>query len=173
MYPWTYICVCVTSQENAPLGEMPRRSCQMVGNPEVGGLFLSTSLGNNGPRCQERLHRMPKQRMARHDAQTAKCLLLSRHRNRKARQAAGAQVMHPRELLRNSNHNFPHLRIRFEIFVGLNGLRKRKYPRDLRMEPSIRQPVVDILLRRWQLLRIARDLHQGVATNAESLTKRR
>jgi len=53
--------------------------------------------------------------------------------------------MHRREL-RNSNHNFPYLRIRFEIFLGLHGLHERKYPRDLRMEPSIRQPVVDILL---------------------------
>ena len=56
-------------------------------------------------------------------------------------------IMYPREL-RNTDHNLPHLRIRFEIFVGLHGLRKRKYLGDLWMEPSIRQSVVDILLRR-------------------------
>ncbi len=68
-----------------------------------------------------------------------------------------AVFMYPREL-RNTDHNLPLLRIRFEIFVGVHGLRKRKYLGDLWMEPSIRQSVVDILLRRWQLPRIARDL---------------
>jgi len=38
---------------------------------------------------------------------------------------------------RNSNHNSPYLRIRLEIFVGLNRLRKRKYLRDLRMESGM------------------------------------
>src|ERR1039457_5710670 len=60
---------------------------------------------------------------------------------------------------RHGNHNFAHLRIRLKIFIGIHRLRKRKYLRDLRMEPSIRQPVVDILLRGGEFLRIARDLH--------------
>jgi hypothetical protein len=80
--------------------------------------------------------------------------MLSRPLEQKTRQVAGLQVLHTRES-RNSNRNFPHLCIRFEIFVCFHGLRKRKYPRDLRIEPSIRQPIVDILLRRRQLLRIA------------------
>ena len=73
--------------------------------------------------------------------------------------------MNPREL-RNSNHNFPHLRIRLEILVGLHRLRKRKPLSDLRMELSVRQPIVDIFLSCGELLRIARDLlFQPLITN--------
>src|SRR4029079_19788873 len=74
---------------------------------------------------------------------------------------------------RNSNHHFAHLRIRLEILVGLDGLRERKYLRDLRTEPSISQPVVDIFLCRSQLLQIARDLHQRVTATVYPLAKRR
>jgi len=59
--------------------------------------------------------------------------------------------MNPREL-RNSNHNFPHLRIRLEIFVGLHRLRERECLGNLRVEPSIRQPVVHIPLVVFYLL---------------------
>src|SRR6266850_3610336 len=72
---------------------------------------------------------------------------------------------------RNRDHDFPHLGIRLEILVGLNGLGKRKYLRDLRMEAPIRQTIIDILLRRWEPLRIAGDRHQRIATNAQSLSE--
>jgi|NGEPerStandDraft_6_1074524.scaffolds.fasta_scaffold335998_2 hypothetical protein len=73
--------------------------------------------------------------------------------------------MNPGEL-RYGNHNFTYLRIRLEIFIGIHRLRKRKYLRDLRMKPAIRQPVLDILPRGGELLRIARNLHQRIAANA-------
>src|SRR5258708_5794292 len=63
--------------------------------------------------------------------------------------------------------------MRLEIFIGLDGLRKGKWLRDLRFEPAIGQAVVGIFLCRRELLRIARDPHQRIATNAESFLQGR
>jgi hypothetical protein len=70
------------------------------------------------------------------------------------------------------DHYFAPLRIRFEILISRDGLRKGKVLCDLGHEAAVGKPVIDIFFGNLQQREIPCDLPQRVAADGEPLGQR-